>query len=61
MEKVTAYIALKGNDQTAVLGDSMKPYQTFAAAQAALEPHAKAGKPVGIIDLGIEPRPMPKP
>ena len=60
-EKVTAYLALAGNDETAVLRDDTRCFQTYAAAQAALDPHAKAGRRTEIIDLGPYPRKAKKP
>jgi hypothetical protein len=48
---MTAFLAINGNDATAMLNDATRPFKTLAAAQAALAPH-RATTTVRIIDLG---------
>lgn len=45
---ITAYLAVNGNDATAVLDDPSKPFKTLVAAQAALATHSATR----IVDLG---------
>lgn len=57
MSKVIAYLALNGDDATAVLNDRTKPYKTHKAALDALKPHSDKREPTGIIDIGHLPKP----
>lgn len=59
MKKI-AYIAVNGDDKTAQVGDPALPFQTFKAAQTALEPYRQTHV-VQIIDLGfVTPTPPPQ-
>lgn len=52
MKSKTAYLAVNGNDETAALNKRSKPYATYAAALAALEPF-RATHIVNVVDVGF--------